>query len=255
MPMTLASLNRWKASAFHLLISAAIAALVMTVMLTTWYPRPYFEAMGGRLLVILLVGVDVVIGPLITLVVFDPRKKSLKVDLAIIAALQLAALVYGCYVMFSARPVYNVFVVDRFETVSANQVDDASRAKAPDPKFRTLPLDGPRIVAAREPDDPGRRAEVVLSATMGGPDLANLPEFYVPYDQLRAGAALAARPLAALARRHPDNAVAILDFVAEAQRPEIGMGYVPMKARNRDMSVVVDRQTGEVVGILPIYPW
>ena len=62
--MTLASLNRWKASALHLALSAAIAVAVVTLMLAVWYPQPYFAAMGGATLIMLLIGVDVVIGPL-----------------------------------------------------------------------------------------------------------------------------------------------------------------------------------------------
>ena len=54
-------------------------------MLAVWYPQPYFAAMGGATLILLLIGVDVVIGPLITLIVFDPKKKSLRFDLAVIA--------------------------------------------------------------------------------------------------------------------------------------------------------------------------
>ena len=71
--MKLASLNRWKASLAHLAISAAI-------------------------------GVAVVIGSLITLVIFDPKKKALKFDLSVIAALHLAALAYGCHVMVRIAP-------------------------------------------------------------------------------------------------------------------------------------------------------
>ena len=47
------------------------------------------------MLILLMIGVDVVIGPLLTLIVFDPKKKHLKFDLVVIAALQLAALAYG----------------------------------------------------------------------------------------------------------------------------------------------------------------
>ena len=64
--MTLAKLDRWKASAIHLGLSAAIGAAVVTLMLVLWYPQPYFAAMGGDTLILLLIGVDVVIGPLIT---------------------------------------------------------------------------------------------------------------------------------------------------------------------------------------------
>jgi hypothetical protein len=255
MPITLAALNRWKAAAIHLALSAAIAATVVTLMLAVWYPRPYFAAMGGDTLVMLLIGVDVAIGPLITLVIFAPGKKGLKFDLAVIVALQLAALAYGCSVMFAARPVYNVFVVDRFETVAANQVDADSLARVRADEFRSLPLGGPRVIAARQPDDPQRQTEIVVSAMNGGPDLANLAEFYVPYAQFRREAAAGARPLAELAKRQPAEAAAIRAFVAGSGQGEDALGFLPMKARNRDMAVVVDRTTGEVRGIVPVYPW
>ena len=253
--MTLTSLNRWKASIFHLAISTAIAAIVVTLMLVLWYPQPYFEAMGGDTLILLLIGVDVVIGPLITLIVFDPKKKRLRFDLAVIAFLQIAALAYGCHVMFDARPVYNVFVVDRFETISANQVDAASQEKVSVAEFRTLPLTGPKIIGARRPDDAQRKADIVISAMNGGPDLANLAELYVPYAQTRLEAALAARPLRELANRQPGGAAAIRSFVAGSGRAEESFGFVPMKARTHDMAVVVDIKTGDVAGILPVHPW
>ena len=253
-PMTLASLSRWRASALHLALSAAIATAVVTLMLAVWYPQHYFAAMGGATLVLLLIGVDVVIGPLITLIIFNPKKKSLRFDLAVIAALQLAALAYGCSVMFDARPVYNVFVVDRFEVVAANGIDEASREKAA-PEFRSAPLTGPKVIAARQPDDAKRQAEIVASAARGGDDVANLADLYVPYAQFRQDAARRARPLAELAKRQPQDAAAIRAFVAASGRPEDTIGFVPMKARNQDMAMVVDRKSGEIIGILPVYPW
>ena len=252
--MTLAALNRWQASALYLALSAAIAALVVTLMLLVWYPQQYFKAMGGDTLILILIGVDVVVGPLITLIIFDPKKKGLRFDLAVIAALQLAALAYGVSVMFAARPAYNAFVVDRFEVIAANAVDAESLAKA-GAEYRTLPLTGPKIIAVRQPDDAKRLADIVLSAMDGGPDLANLPELYVPYAQFRQDAAKKARPLADLAQRQPQEAAVIRAFVAASGRAEDAMGFLPMKARNQDMAVIVDNKSGEIVGILPVHPW
>lgn len=253
--MKLASLNRWKASLAHLAISAAIGVAVVTLMLVVWYPRPYFKAMGGDMLILLLIGVDVVIGPLITLIIFDPGKKALKFDLSVIAALQLAALAYGCHVMFESRPVYNVFVVDRFETVAANQVDAASLSKATSGEFKSLPLTGPKVVGARQPEDPKRKADIIMQAMNGGPDIANLPDLYLPYADVRADAARSARPLAELVKRQPGDAASIRTFLADAGRTEDAVGFLPMKARNNDMTVLIDKKTGDMVGILPVYPW
>src|SRR5476649_2308069 len=148
------AISRWKASAIHLSASAVIAAAVIWAMLWIWYPSPFFEALGGMRLIALIVGVDVVLGPLITLIVFDINKKSLKFDLATIVILQLAALFYGVHIAFQARPVYLLFVKDRFEIVAANQLEPEQLAKATRPEFKTVPFSGPWTAAADLPTDP-----------------------------------------------------------------------------------------------------
>ena len=92
--------SRWKAAGIHLLISIFIAVLVVAAMLLIWYPSPYFQAMGGAGLLMLVVGVDVVLGPLITLIIFNTKKKSLKFDLTCVAVVQMVALAYGVSTMF-----------------------------------------------------------------------------------------------------------------------------------------------------------
>src|SRR5688572_13652896 len=131
--LKLASLNRWQAAGSHLALSAIIGAAVLAAMILVWYPPPYFDAAGGNELVLLMVGIDVALGPLLTLAVFNPRKGmgKLRFDLAVIAFFQVAALAYGVHVMFVARPAYLVFAVDRFDLVMANTLPDAELAKAP----------------------------------------------------------------------------------------------------------------------------
>jgi|SRR5208283_4597072 len=166
--MLLRGLNRWKAATVYLGLSATIAALIVGLMLLVWYPWPYFEAMGGEKLILLMVGVDVVLGPIIVLIIFNPAKKYLQLDLALIALLQFAALAYGIYVMFQARPVYNVFTVDRFEAIAANQIPVEALADATLPEFRTLPHSGPRIIAAVPPADPDEQMRIAMWSTSGG---------------------------------------------------------------------------------------
>lgn len=251
--MTLLSLNRWKASALHLALSALIAFTVVMLALALWYPRPYFAAMGGETLLRLLIGVDVVLGPLITLIIFDPRKPELKRDLAMVAVIQLGALVYGSYVMFQARPVYNVFSGDRFRVVAANSIDGDSRARAA-ASFRSLPLTGPRVVAALPSADPQEMVRITLGTFSGGPDVEHLPHLYVPYAEVAAKAALAAKPLVGLAQRGAEEAALVGAFVAEHGGAARSLGFIPMMGRNRDLVAVVDRANGEVVGFLNVKP-
>ncbi|MCC6194760.1 MAG: hypothetical protein IT518_09870 [Burkholderiales bacterium] len=252
--MNLQSWTRWKAFVVHLAISALIASTVFILIMLVWYPRPYFEAMGGALLLRLLIGVDVVLGPLITLIIFDPAKPRLKFDLACIATLQIVALIYGSYVMFEARPVYNVFYKNAFNTVPANLIVDTSLARAPD-AFRDLPVTGPRVVAARPPVSADENASLMLSAMSGGPEIVQLPHLYVPYADSAMSAASSARPLVDLSRRSKETADAVSEFVASSAKDGRNLGYLPVKARNKDFAAVVDRKTGEIVGYLAVYPW
>ncbi|HEV7490359.1 MAG TPA: hypothetical protein VGO25_06105, partial [Rhodanobacteraceae bacterium] len=80
-------MTRWKASAVHLSISICVGLGAVALIFGVWYPPPYSHAVGADQLVVLLLGVDVVLGPLLTLVVFKSGKKSLRFDLSVIALL------------------------------------------------------------------------------------------------------------------------------------------------------------------------
>ncbi len=90
-------MSRWKAAAAHLGISLFIAGIVASVIYFVWYPPPYFTVSGGSNLMLLIMAVDVVLGPCLTLAVFRSGKKGLKLDLTIIAFLQLVAFCYGLF--------------------------------------------------------------------------------------------------------------------------------------------------------------
>src|SRR6187402_1763816 len=105
-------MSRWKAAAIHLSISASIGLLAAALIFGVWYPPPYSKATGADELVLLLMGVDIVLGPMLTLVVFRSGKKSLRLDLTVIAIMQTCALLYGMSVVVRARPVFIVGVDD-----------------------------------------------------------------------------------------------------------------------------------------------
>ena len=104
--MSAKAFNRWQAAGTHLLICIAIAATVIAVMLGVWYPGPLFEAAGGTGMLYILVGVDVILGPLLTLIVFKSGKRGMKFDLTAIGLVQVAALIYGAHIVYLARPAF-----------------------------------------------------------------------------------------------------------------------------------------------------
>src|SRR6218665_96173 len=117
--------NRLFASGVHLVASLGVALLAAALVFLLWYPGWYRLMSGGQGLFALVVTVDVVLGPLITFLIFDRQNKAwahLRRDLLVVCVLQLAALVYGLHAVYTARPIALVFEVDRFRVISAKDV-------------------------------------------------------------------------------------------------------------------------------------
>ena len=139
-----------RAAALHLLLSVAVALLAALLVFGVWFSTPLRELAGGTELFWLVVGVDVVCGPLLTLVVFNPAKPraELRRDLAWVALIQLLALGYGMHTLSHARPVALVHEVDRFRVVSFADLDQAEAPSAPD-WAQPWRLSSPRTVGLR----------------------------------------------------------------------------------------------------------
>ena len=253
--LSLAQLSRWQAAAGHLAISAVVGIVVLAAMVLVWYPPPYFTAAGGNDLVFLMVGVDVALGPLLTLAVYNPAKGlgRLRFDLAVIAICQAAALAYGVHVMYTARPAYLVYAVDRFDLVMANLLTDAELAKA-NPPFDRRPIGRPPTVGARVPDDWALKEESLFLA-LGGIDLTQQPRFFVPYPEIASEAAKRAAPIASLRKLNADQIEAIDRIVRSAGRPEAELAWLAARGPNRDFVVIVDATSGAIVDKAMLKPW
>lgn len=242
--------TRWQASGLHLLICAFIASAVLTVMLAVWYPRPLFDAEGGLGLVFILVGVDVAIGPLITLIVFKSGKPGLKFDLSVIAALQLSALLYGVHVVYVARPVYLVLIKGQFEIVAASELRPEWLAEARRPEFRSMPVTGPVLVAFDMPVDRKEEQEIIQSALFGGRDAQFFPRYYVPYAEGAVRQLDRALTIERARKQEPHTARVIDDYLSSSGRKESEVRYFPMRTRSEWIAVLVDAKSAEVVKML-----
>jgi len=96
-------MTKLKAALIHISLSIFVVGLLFLSIYYIWYPRPFFEISGVIEPIKLLVMVDVIIGPLLTFVVYKKDKKRLKFDLSIIALLQIAALFYGAHTIYNGR--------------------------------------------------------------------------------------------------------------------------------------------------------
>jgi hypothetical protein len=191
----------------------------------------------------------VVIGPLITLVIFRSGKRGLKFDLAVIAVLQISALVYGVHAVYLARPAFIVFVADQFQVASAAQLDPEELAKAKYPEFRQPPLGGPMLAFADLPTDPKELRQFALVG-MAGHDLQEFPRLYVPYAERTAEVLAKSWPLARMRQFEPGAAKVVDAWLAQSGTREADVRYVPLRARQAWVAVLIDAKTAEPVKML-----
>jgi len=245
---------RLRASGLHLSLSLMVAALAAAVVFGLWYPYPYREVSGGRELLLLVVGVDVIVGPLITLLVFNPAKSRRErvLDFSVIGLLQVAALCYGLWTVAVARPVHLVFEINRFRVVHAVEIDEGLLAQAP-PGLQALPWRGPTLVALRPFKSSQEELEATLAALNGLP-LAARPDLWQPYDQAHQALQAVARPLGELSQRLPAQAPVIAEWLRQrpAGAPSDALVYIPMVGRKLFWTVVLDPVSWSVQGFLPI---
>lgn len=247
--------SRWKAAGLHLCISVVVAAIASGLLLGIWYPPPYFHADGAGKLLTLVVGVDVSIGPLLTLLVFKHGKRGLKFDLAVIAILQTAALAYGFHVLVGSRPVFMVAAVDRFVVVGAEDIAASDLTKASHPEWRHLSWTGPVLVGATLPTDLKQRNALLFSSLKGGKDIHDLPERYVPYAQVAPQMLAKAHNIQMLRTMHPAAANEISRWLSARHLTESQVVWLPMQARKWDMVMIMDAKDGEPIGPIPLDPW
>ena len=244
-------MSRWKASAIHLSLSVGVLLASLALLLGLWYPQPYFEAVGGKGLLVLLAGVDVVLGPLVTLIVFKSGKWGMKFDLAVIALLQLSALIYGMSIVVQARPAFVAFSVDRFIVVSALDVNlEGAR-----PEFSRVPWDGPQLVAAPLPEDSKERSDLLFNSIAGGGDVENFARYYRPYAEFGDKAVAKGKSLDVLERKRPEASATLRKFLADRGLSRDDVVYVPLVARKLPMVMILRKNDGQPIDGLAIDPW
>jgi hypothetical protein len=176
---------RFKAFAWHLAGSASTLTLTLGLLYLGWYHWPGWYLADLPTVLAIMVGVDVVLGPLLTLIIADPAKirRVLARDLGAILLLQLVAFGYGVTTLWNGRPLYYAFSVNSLTVVQAQDIQpgstpasDLSAALAP--HWYSLP----RWIWAPLPENAEEADKIVQSAIAGGFDVTARPPYYKPWE-------------------------------------------------------------------------
>lgn len=177
-------LKRTKFFIGHLSISLLIALIVVGLVFFIWYPKPLAEAVGVTDIFLMLLAIDVIIGPMLGWVVYKEGKKTLKMDLSIIILLQLAALLYGIYSIGQGRPAWLAYNVDRFEAIRNNEIIEDHIAQAL-PQYQQPSWWKPQFVGVAFAKDNNIRSDEMFQELFAGISIAQKPERYVPLIEVK----------------------------------------------------------------------
>lgn len=246
-----------RAALVHLSLSTLVALVVAGVVFGVWYPSPFHEITGGRTLFFLLMAVDVVCGPVLTLVLYDPAKSRFKwrVDLALIALMQLSALGYGLHQVANARPVAVAFEGDRFRLVQAFDVDTSSLHEAP-ASLRSLGYAGPQLLGVRLARSGDADYLSSLHLSLQGLHPAFRPSRWRPFNEQVPALLASLKPLDALRQKNPQQTTQLDAQLAQQGLSEEQAGYLPLvRDEITDWIVLVRRSDGQPFGYLHMDGW
>lgn len=242
-------MNKKKFLFYHFTCSVIVGVVIAVIVFGVWYPSPFAAAIGVPSIFSILLLVDLVIGPLLTSIVYKEAKASLKFDLSVIIFIQIAALLYGMFTIAQGRPVWIVFNIDRFDVVQSYQLSADYRAKAKD-EFNSSNWFGPKWVAAAKSTDETVNSDLLFESLSGGADLPHRPDLYVPYEQELKSVQKKAIPIGELKKF---NNLATVSK-ALTSYPDVD-AYLPLVSTKQSMVVLIQRDTAKIKGVVELKPW
>jgi hypothetical protein len=177
---------RLAAMGLHLLASCVVLTTILGGLYLGWYRWPGWYLADAVQVTMVLAGVDLVVGPLLTFIIASsvkPRRVLMR-DIALIATVQLIALVYGTVSLWHGRPLYYAFSEDALSLVQAYDIEDAELSIARKQNAPLLPhwYSLPRWIWAPLPQDSEESGKIITSAITGGSDVIAMPRYYQPWD-------------------------------------------------------------------------
>ena len=241
--------KRFKFFLSHLFISCLIALLVVGLVFFIWYPSPLATAVGVTHIFLMLLVIDVILGPLLGLLVYKEGKKTLKFDLSVIILIQIAALCYGVFSIEQGRLAWLVFHADRFELVRKNDLilENIDQAQ---PQFQQVSWTGPQFAAVKSAVSTQQRQNDMFTEVLGGISLAQQPDRYVELTQAKTQIQQRALPLVELQQYNQKT-----DVEKTLAKYPNADAWLPLKANAVDMVVLVNKESASIIKIVDLRPW
>jgi len=244
-------MGRVKAALIHFGISLFVFCTIVAIAILAWYPPPYFFADGGWQMIRMAAGVDVVLGPLLTMVVFKSGKPRLKLDLSIITILQVSVLIWGVVLMYQQRPVFVAFGVNQFFTVTEEELKHDDQLAS---KLKMLEQVTPAMVYVKLPADQNKRLGLLFAALGGGDAFYAIPSLYEPLSEHIPEIIKASLNISDFAKKQPDDQAKLDAFLKKHGGQVEDYVFAPLTCKYKSLIMALHKPDGKVVGTLDIKP-
>lgn len=232
----------------HLATSICVAAVAIGIVFYIWYPSPLANAVGVTDIFLMLIAIDVIVGPILGLLVYKEGKRTLKMDLSIIILIQFLAFGYGIYSIAQGRPAWIVYNVDRFELVRVNELIIEKMNKVPQ-EYKEVSWFKPQFVGVELAKDRKTRSNDLFNEAVMGVSIAQNPSRYIPINNMKKQIQQRAKNLNLLEKYNDQRKVEkiLVDY------PQ-ATAYVPLKSNAIDMTVLITKD-GDVIKVVDLRPW
>lgn len=242
---------RWRAFGIHLGISLTVLGALLYVLFYNWFPGYLFDTDGGWQALRVIAGVDIILGPLLTLIAANPVKstRELRMDFTLIGIIQVCALSAGTWLAWDNRPYAMLWYDGVVYSLPWSALrDEESALEGIRQSGNTLPIHR-RVVDM--PLEPLARDAVIQEAERIGTEPLLYGRRYLPWPpapRLTQAFSTIAIEMAA------EQSAALASALANTRKGHPAAVLVPVRSRYADYFLAMDPATGETLEAILITP-
>lgn len=234
----------------HLFFSACVTILGLNLLLSLWFPDGLAQSsgMGGILVIIILI--DVVLGPLLTLIIANPKKSArmLRWNLFTIALIQLAGLAYGVQNLASLRPINLVLFENRLEITYARERMERPFTQNQDKAF-PITWAGPELLVFNMPEDKALAWDI-LNAGGKGFGVGAFTDHLLTWSQGLVQVKKAAVPASKIMEADPEWQRALIKYCATFSQQIENIGVISLRGREGRGALLVNLESGQPLRLI-----
>lgn len=229
----------------HFGLSVLIGGILTLWFFFIGYSIPLAKALGAIQILLLVIVIDIIIGPILCFIIYRENKKSLKFDLSLIIFLQISAFTFGSYNLIQGRPAWIVYNQGNFDVVQRVELVTDELSKATN-EFKTIPILGPKFAAVKTRSF----NEINHEEKAKSISFIQQPEKYIKLNVEKENILKNSKPLDELNKYNDKK-----DIEKIKQQYPSAEAWLPLRSTTYNMVVLINKDPLQVVKVVDLNPW